>query len=121
MSQPNPPPLFFEWAAGVVDITRDYDATHEYLILLGIGNLPESGSKAELIELRDIFIALASGRYEDEQLMRLWRRTRARAYPRRSNEFFKTAINVVDDYLSSDGKSAEQFWIREEGKVQRNL
>jgi hypothetical protein len=111
MAHPNPAPIFFDWASHVVDITRDYNATNEFLILLALDNLHNGNvDKSALSELKGIFIELGSGRYTEKELSSLWRRTNSRVYPRISNEFFRAAADITDQYIRTGGKNADILW-----------
>ena len=106
------PPLFYDFAAHVVDLTRDYNSTNKELILVALDNFPKHNRLERLRDLRKLLADFASGRYSDAELMTLWQGTNARVYPRKSVEFFREALPILDRYIAKGG--APRRWNEEE-------
>ena len=106
------PPLFYDFAASVVDLTPDYTSTNKELVLVALDNFPQQDRLKRLRELRVLLADFASGRYSEAELMAFWRGTNARVYPRPYKAFFKEALPILDRYIAKGG--ARRRWGEEE-------
>lgn len=106
------PPLFYDFAASVVDLTPDYTSTNKELVLVALDNFPQHDRLKRLRELRTLIAEFANGRYSEAELLELWRGTNARVYPRPSKAFFKEALPVLDRYIARGG--APRHWDEKE-------
>lgn len=112
MTEYRVPPLFYDFAGGVVDLTPNYTSTHQELVLTALDNLPGVDRLARLHELRNFFVEISGGCYTEAELYKFWQGTNARVYPRNSVEFFKEALPILDRYIAKGG--APRRWNEEE-------
>jgi|GEM_PF-1721917 len=112
MSVPKFPNVFYKFARGMVDLTRDYNSANKEIVLVALDNLPAGDRIAMLHELRGVFVELGSGRYSNKTLVDMLWTTGARVIPRRPKDFFKEALPILDRYIAKGG--APRRWNEEE-------
>jgi len=112
MSNPTFPAVFYKFARGMVDLTRDYDSTNKEIVLVALDNLASDNRLQSLRELRIVFAELADRRYAKSFLIDVLWHSGARVVPRNPVKFFEEALPILDSYIAKGG--APRRWNEDE-------